>query len=320
MMPICPACQKTTFEPSGFKVNIEDVLSRWEKHMGTGFDPEVWAHYRSATDESMVQSRCSFCGFGLFDPMLEGTNEFYESITASEYYVSDKWEHTQAIKDLRCQRVKRVFDIGCGSGLFLKLMRKQEPSIYLMGQEKCATFFDAKLFNVEMFIGGIDEIIRKTSGMDKFDAITMFQVLEHVSDPWKLLETCYAILRPGGTLIVSTPDGGGPITHFKDSLTEIPPHHLTQWTETSYRFCLPRFGFDVVRIRREPLPNYLWNSYLPVLWDSNIWPSQFLNEPSTGTKENLDIAVQYLRDAGITHLHGVPGHTIYIVARKNNAR
>ena len=41
---------------------------------------------------------------------------------------------------------------------------------------------------------------------DTFDAIVMISVLEHLSQPREVLAACYALLRPGGKLIISTPD------------------------------------------------------------------------------------------------------------------
>jgi SAM-dependent methyltransferase len=317
-MVTCPACRLQTFEASGFEVDLNDVLRRWEKIMGKSFVPEVSSHYQHLACQPLTHFRCSTCGFGRFEPVVAGTQAFYEAITANEYYVADKWEFQQAIRDLRYEGVGRVLDMGCGSGNFLKLLREAEPSISLVGQEIYEGVLDANKYHIEMLIGGVDDITRNLSDIGKFEAITLFQVLEHIPDPWTLLQACSESLHSGGILIVSTPDGDGPISHFKDALTEIPPHHLTQWTEAAYRACLPRFGFDVVHVRREPLPHYLWDAYLPVLWGSSIWPAQLL-APFLSAKnrsgDELGIAAQLLRQAGITHLHGVPGHTIYIKAR-----
>jgi SAM-dependent methyltransferase len=307
-----------TFGTSGFMVNLADVLRRWEEIMGKKFKPEVSSHYQQLAYQLLVHFRCSTCGFGHFEPVVAGTQMFYECITSNEYYVADKWEFQQAIRDLQYEGVRRVLDVGCGSGRFLELLHKAEPSIRLVGQEIYECVFDANKSHIQMFIGSFDDTIKDLSEIGKFEAITLLQVLEHAPDPWALLQACSALLEPGGILIVSTPDGDGPISQFKDALTEIPPHHLTQWTETAYRACLPRFGFEVVRVRREPLPHYLWDAYLPVLWGSNIWPSQLLASLLNAkgkSRDRLGLAAQLLRQSGITHLHGVPGHTIYVMAR-----
>ena len=114
----------------------------------------------------------------------------------------------------------------------------------------------------------------KVRAQKKFDAICMFQVLEHVADPIQLIENARELLHLGGILIVSVPDRQMPIRHFSDSLTEIPPHHVSRWCEFTFRFVAMHLGFTVEKVAFEPLPSILWDAYLPVLWDDNIWPAQ----------------------------------------------
>ena len=42
----------------------------------------------------------------------------------------------------------------------------------------------------------------------RFDAVTLFDVIEHVPSPASALERCRTYLRPGGHLFVTTPDAG----------------------------------------------------------------------------------------------------------------
>ena len=42
-----------------------------------------------------------------------------------------------------------------------------------------------------------------------FDAILLGEVLEHVPQPKKLLETCWDMLHPGGIIVITTPNGLG---------------------------------------------------------------------------------------------------------------
>ncbi len=320
-MLACPACKRRTLDATGFEVKIDEVLRRWEEVMGASFTPEIWSHYHDSTRQPVSQMRCTACGFGCFQPVVEGTPAFYKAITAVDYYVAGKWEFEQAIRELRYENVRRVLDVGCGSGHFLKLMRELEPTIELVGQEIGETIVDAEKYDIEMIICS-PQMTRSTLAVHKkFDAITMFQVLEHSSDPLELLDSCARSLRPGGILMVSTPDAQGPVARFTDALTEIPPHHLTQWTEGAYRASLPRVGLEVLSVRREPLPHYLWDSYLPVLWDSNIWPAKIGREllvKSNGSTDPIALAARLLREAGISHLHGVPGHTILIMAKRSH--
>jgi SAM-dependent methyltransferase len=42
-----------------------------------------------------------------------------------------------------------------------------------------------------------------------FDVVTMDQVIEHVSDPLKVLDGVHQVLKPGGLLVLSTPNADG---------------------------------------------------------------------------------------------------------------
>ena len=46
----------------------------------------------------------------------------------------------------------------------------------------------------------------------KFDCVTALEMIEHLENPRQLLRQCFAALRPGGVLIVSTPNIESPIS------------------------------------------------------------------------------------------------------------
>ena len=324
-MSKCPACLRPTLAQAGAQLDLRGVLRRWEETIGTPFSKQLWQDYEAACGRPILQLRCNTCGFGCFDPPVVGSGAFYEAIGNHEYYVPEKWEFRQAIADLRRAHPRHVLDVGCGYGHFLRLLRDQEPSIASAGQEVYAAPLEAlRREGFETILGDAADLAGKTNHIEPFDALTMFQVLEHVANPWMIIAACSALLKPGGTFIVSTPDAGGPITNFPNALTEIPPHHVTQWTEAAYRACLPRYGFEIIRVRREPLPQYLWDAYLPALWDKGIWPAKLLGPFIDGTQTNgeaeLTGAMRILKQTGITHLREVPGHTIYILARRSDDR
>jgi SAM-dependent methyltransferase len=250
---------------------------------------------------------------------MPGNEAFYRAISGSEYYVEGKWEFEQAIGDLRCCRARRVLDVGCGSGNFLRLLRRADPGLQIWGHDQSAVLMRQLAAEGFEALPGTPEQLA-AGGFDRFDAICMFQVLEHAADPLAFLTAYTRLLQPGGLLIVTTPDADGPIRNFPEALTELPPHHLTQWTERAFRSCLPRFGLDITAVRNEPLPDYLWESYLPVQWERGIWPAAVFDPAARrqgrqSVSERMEFAVKGLRAVGVKRLHGVPSHTIYVRAR-----
>ena len=89
------------------------------------------------------------------------------------------------------QEVENLLDVGCGLGTFLDFA-KQKTHINLFGSEFSEAAFDKlnKLLGDNLFFKmELDEIDQKTN--EKFDLITFWGVLEHVTDPLRnLMSAC----------------------------------------------------------------------------------------------------------------------------------
>jgi SAM-dependent methyltransferase len=72
-----------------------------------------------------------------------------------------------------------------------------------------------------------------------FDTVVSFQVMEHVKEPWTMLENINRVLAPGGYLILTVPHMWG--------LHEIPNDYY-RFTEYGLRYLYESAGLDVVKI------------------------------------------------------------------------
>lgn len=299
---------------------LPDVLRRWEEALRQSFPDKVREGYRGLDRRPIVLVECDECGFGRFEPIIPGTADFYEAISAVDYYNADKWEFSCAAADIRAVGAKRILDVGCGSGIFLDFLKKNIPGAELYGfdlngellRQLADRGFGVLPSNPDHFQDAME-------GQAPFDVISMLQVLEHAGDPISFLRSFIHLLRPGGLLIVTTPNAAGPIRRFSDALTELPPHHLTRWTESAFRAFLPTNGLRIRAVKFEPLPDYLWDTYLPEMWDEPIWPARIFDPIArqrglVTVGERSGMAAQAMKSAGIRWLHGVPGHTIYVAA------
>ena len=97
-----------------------------------------------------------------------------------------------------------LLDVGCSSGAFLHAAVKLgfraegvEPA------PKAAT--TAQAAGLKVYQG----LLQEAGYADgQFDAITLFEVIEHLQHPQDLLEECRRILRPGGILLIGTGNTG----------------------------------------------------------------------------------------------------------------
>ena len=312
----CPVCESTEFVQTEESFNLIDILKRWEKEARGPLHEVVWKHYTSCAIQQVTLYHCDVCGFGMFQPLVVGSQEFYSNIAAEDkYYVAKKWEFVKAIKDLKTYGIHKVLDIGCGSGYFLDLLRSSGLSIESTGYEvnpQIANLARAKGHRV--YVGKFPESILTATKQASYDAVCMFQILEHISDPIGLIRDVMRLLDPKGILIVGVPDSEGPLRYFSSALTDIPPHHVSRWCESVFRIGMSRLGLRVVRKAYEPLPHYLWSSYLPVIMENDILPSiigKIFNK--TGFTKLL---IQMLTCLGIRGLYGIRGHTLYVILKR----
>lgn len=320
-MTLCPICQACEMHPTDTKVTMPDILRQWEGALGQPLARKVWEDYKNIGDEDVGLFTCTSCGFGQFQPVLAGTESFYEAISAVDYYNAEKWEFDVAALDLIAAGARSVLDVGCGSGIFLDSLKKRMPEATLWGYDLNAGLLDqleARGFSV---LRSLPSTGGETTDQPQFDAICMLQVLEHVADPVGFFRTFLPLLRPGGLVIITTPNSEGPIRFFQRSLTEVPPHHTTRWTERSFRKLFSTNDCSVKSVRFEPLPDYLWDSYLPVIWDEPIWPARVFDPLArergrVSVCERSGFAAEAMKSAGIRWLHGVVGHTIYVSANR----
>lgn len=86
----------------------------------------------------------------------------------------------------------------------------------------------------------------------RFDLIVMSEVIEHLPDPVVVLRRLKALLQPGGTIFVTTPNARGLWGRFgKGDWREAQnPSHLCLFTEVSMNACAKEAGFSrFVRVK-----------------------------------------------------------------------
>lgn len=103
---------------------------------------------------------------------------------------------------------KRVADVGCGGGLLSEAMARRGADV--TGIDMSAEVLDvARLHLLES--GPLPLTYLHISAEDlaqgspgSFDAVTCMELLEHVPDPASLVAACARLVKPGGSVIVST--------------------------------------------------------------------------------------------------------------------
>jgi len=122
----------------------------------------------------------------------EKKREYRKKRFASERIKLIEEHLTDSIKD------SSLLDVGCNTGFFLEEAKEkfQRVSGYEPNKKMAEYLHDT--FNIHTYTD-IDKI------NDKFDVITLFDVIEHVEKPMELLEKCKDLLFDDGFILVFTP-------------------------------------------------------------------------------------------------------------------
>jgi len=308
----CPLCGHSALHPTSQTVVLQEILRRWQEESNVVFPRAVWQEYEPPSPQQVTLHICSTCGYGVFLTIVTGSRGFYGIVTSGAYYTDEKWEFHRAIQDLKHYGARNVLDVGCGSGYFLDRVKRDAPEVadrtgYEFNAQSAAT---ARSRGHEVYEGPFPDTILRARKEGLYDAVTMFQVLEHVADPTVLIRGARTLLSPAGRLLIGVPDSQGPLRHFRDAITDVPPHHVSRWCRSTFEVAAPRLGFRVIHCETEPLPFYLWDSYLPVILEHDLhlgMIARLLDRTSTIRMLGL-----LLRRAGVKWLGGVPGHTVYV--------
>jgi SAM-dependent methyltransferase len=102
----------------------------------------------------------------------------------------------------RHQPPGRLLDIGCGTGLFLVVARRRGWAA--VGIDDCseATKHAVERFGCDVRTGDFETLALA----DRFDAVTMWDILEHSRSPIELLASARRSLAPGGIVALATPN------------------------------------------------------------------------------------------------------------------
>jgi 2-polyprenyl-3-methyl-5-hydroxy-6-metoxy-1,4-benzoquinol methylase len=136
----------------------------------------------------------------------------------------------------------RLLEVGCGSGAMMESMKE-------LGWQVEGVDFDpvaveqARSKGLTVHLGTLTE--QELPG-NTFDAIAANHVIEHVPDPIALLRECRRLLRPGGLLVLITPNASswGHRLYLADWRGLEPPRHLHIFTRSSLAATCTQAGFN----------------------------------------------------------------------------
>ncbi len=140
----------------------------------------------------------------------------------------------------------RLLDVGCGNGSWLAEMKERGWNVEGVDFDPRAVAA-ARRQGLTVQQGSVEA---QGYPAESFDAVHLFHVIEHVPDPISTVRECARLLRPGGRLVLFTPNTAS-VSHwlFKEDWRGLePPRHLHLFSFASMRRLFEDMGFAHVSI------------------------------------------------------------------------
>ena len=141
-----------------------------------------------------------------------------------------------------------LLDIGAATGFFLHLARQRKWQV--RGIEVSASAAQmARSKGLDVLTGPVENCNWPPAS---FDAVSMWDVIEHMADPHAAMDHVQRMLKPGSVLAVNTPDCGSFFSRLLGLKWHliIPPEHLNLFSRQSLRLLLERHGFEILDLAR----------------------------------------------------------------------
>ncbi len=170
----------------------------------------------------------------------------------------------------------KLLDIGSYVGFFLEVCREKDWDV--SGLEPCV--WAAKYSSDTL---KLENIVNQTFTPDvyqnqKFDVVTMWDVIEHLFYPAEKMRLVNQLLRQGGLFAFSTHNMDSLMAHFlKDRYPFLMSMHVSHFTVDTLEYLLNKAGFELVEVKthkRYISLAYLFNRlsrYAPVIAKSRTF-------------------------------------------------
>lgn len=145
---------------------------------------------------------------------------------------------------LDTMHVGSLLDVGCGSGAFLAMMKKRGWSVMGVDVDPAAIAVARNTHGLDVHEGNVATLLARNM---TFDVITASHVIEHIPDPVGFLTQCRELLRPGGRIVLRTPNGHSfGLRRYGSAWRDLdPPRHLHIFTTSALENCAQKAGLRI---------------------------------------------------------------------------
>lgn len=217
------------------------------------------------TSGQFAIARCRVCGVRLLDPPPSAAS--ISAIYADGYfrnddpmaqgytdYLGEEANHRATFRRrIRAlpppARSRRLLDVGAAAGFFVAEAASAGWSAVGLEPNPTMVAHARTALGLEVSEGTLESA---TLSPGSFEAVTLWEVIEHIPAPREMVGAIFELLEPGGFLALSTPDAGSRVARIAGRRWlgwRKVPEHLYFFDRSSLRRLLTSVGFDIVRMR-----------------------------------------------------------------------
>lgn len=218
----------------------------------------VWAGRTNEIGGKVVRV-CSNCGLWFADPaslMDVDYDDVYDTEYREEHFSSldatgnwDEFSKYPTYKNFFAEvprgEAAKLLDVGCGVGRFCRAAYSsgwlvKGIDVSSVALEKGSASVPFPMLNMDL-----RDMVKLN---ENFDAVTAFEVLEHLADPDSFLRDVKQVLKKGGHFFCTVPNVQSKSVRTATRGDWIPPIHVLFFSENALRALLQRAGFTDVCI------------------------------------------------------------------------
>jgi len=244
---------------------------------------------------------CKSCGFKFTNPRPEDAviGNYYKSEDYISHSNTSKGIISKLYHAVRNYTLKNklaliskyvskgtILDYGCGTGMFLNTCKNAGWKTFGIEPDQGARIMTAEA-DTEVFEN--KHLLQEKHPGQKFDVITLWHVLEHVTDLDPTLEFLKNKLSPNGVLIIAVPNHSSfDAKHYRQFWAAYDvPRHLYHFERKTIEQLLARFQFKLVDTKPMKFDSF----YVSMLSEKyRTGAIKYLSAFVTGLRSNLNAA------------------------------
>lgn len=165
---------------------------------------------RAVSEEQFDYLRCGACGYIFLRAVPADLSRYYPAdyhtlpADAQDVAAAARLERYKIDMITPHVRGGNLVEVGPGRGNFCYLAREAGFQVSAIEQSLACREFLQRALGVAAY-ATLDDYLSQ-SGAPMPDVIAMWHVIEHLPDPWEFVARAAACLRPGGIMVIATPN------------------------------------------------------------------------------------------------------------------